>query len=511
MLWIVWLAAHFSMWMNDVAAAWVMTSLSTKPLLVALVQSASMLPVFIFGLPSGALADILDRRRYFMFTQFWAAGVALVLTLLTFTGTLNATMLLLLVFANGIGLAMRLPVFAALTPEVVPRNLLMTALSMNGVAANLARILGPLIAGVMIGAAGSEYVFAFNAVVCTVTGTMLARWKRAAKVSALPSERFLGAIRVGLQHVRQSSPFQLILLRVFLFLFQSIALIALLPLIARKLPGGGPGTFTILLAAMGGGAVMSALLLPRLRQHVTRDQLYRTGSIVFAMAMITMAMAPNLYVAVPAMIGGGFMWMSVLNSFNVAAQTTLPDWVRARGRAIYQMVMMGSGAAGSAVWGQVASATDVRTSLLLAAATTAAGLFVARRKHLPATDEDMNLLREWKAPELAVAVDPQEGPVLVTVEYHIDPQRAAEFASLMCESRRLWLAHGLLAWELFEDVSQPGCYIEHFIDESWAEYVRRNERMTASYGELRERKRALHVLEGTPLVRRFVARPGPHS
>jgi MFS family permease len=506
MLWVVWVTAHLCMWMNDVASAWMMTSLTTKPLLVALVQSAATLPVFLFGLPSGALADILDRRRYFMFTQFWAAGVALVLALLTFTGTLNATLLLLLVFANGIGLAMRWPVFAALTPEVVPRHQLMTALAMNGVAGNLARIVGPLIAGALIAAAGSKYVFALNALLCTITGVMLARWKRPAKVSPLPSERFIGAMRVGLQHVRQSSPFHLILLRTVLFFMQSISLVALLPLVARDLHGGGAGTYTVLLAAMGAGAVTSALLLPRLRQLASSDQLFRNGSIVFAIAMVATALAPHLVVAVLAMGVAGFMWLTVINSFTTAAQTTLPDWVRARGMAIYQMVVMGSGALGAAVWGQVASITNVHTSLLVAAVTGAAGVLVTRRMSMPIVEEDMNLLRGWKAPELAVVVDPQEGPVLVTVEYHIDPERASEFEAIMRESRRQWLAHGLLAWELFEDVARPGCYIEHFIDESWAEYVRRNERMTAGYAGLRERKQAMHVLPDPPAVRRFVAR-----
>jgi len=512
MLWIVWLAAHLSMWMNDVAAAWLMTSLSNNPLLVALVQSASTLPVFLLGLPSGALADILDRRRFFMFTQFWGAAVGLVLTVLTFTDMLNASALLLLVFANGIGLAMRWPVYAALTPEVVPRAQLMTALAMNGVGANLARIVGPLIAGALIAAAGSGYVFALNALLCTVTGFMLARWKRETKVSPLPSERFLGAIRVGVQHVRQSAQFHSILIRVSLFFLQSIALIALLPLVARALPGGGAGIYTLLLAAMGTGAVSAALLLPRLLQHTTRDQLFRNGSIVYAVAMTAAALAPNLYVAVPAMFAAGLAWLTVINSFTVAAQTALPDWVRARGMSIYQMVMMGSSALGAALWGQVASSTDVRTSLLLASVTAAAGLLVTRYFPVaPAAEEDLTPWREWKPPELAVPVEPEAGPVLVTIEYWIDPERAAEFEALMRESRRLWLRNGLLAWELFEDTSQPGCYIEHFIDESWAEYVRRNERMTVSYAELRERKQALHLRPEAPIIRRFVARPVARS
>ena len=204
MLWLAWLAANVTMWMNDVAAAWLMTTLTDSAVMVALVQAASTLPVFVLGLPSGALADIVDRRRYFAVTQLWVACVALLLCLASLAGALSAPLLLALTFANGIGLAMRWPVFAAIVPDLVPRHELPAALALNGVAMNMSRVIGPVLAGALLAGAGSAAVFALNAVLAIVAFVLILRWKSQRKVSALPGERFLGAMRVGLQHVAQS-------------------------------------------------------------------------------------------------------------------------------------------------------------------------------------------------------------------------------------------------------------------------------------------------------------------
>ena len=507
-LWIVWLVANTCMWMNDVAAAWLMTSLTSSPVMVALVQSASTLPVFLLGLPSGALADIVDRRRYLMFTQVWVAVIAVLICAAMLTDTLNAPLLLFLTLANGVGLAMRWPVYSALIPELVPRGELPQALALNGVGMNVSRIIGPAVAGALIAGAGPPYVFVLNAALSIATTLALLRWKREQKVSALPSEHMLGAMRVGVQHVRQSPHLKAVLLRVALFFLNSTALVALLPLVARQMRDGGAGTFTVLLASMGLGAIVTALWLPRIRSRMTRDELVRNGTVVQAAAMLAMAYAPNLYAAVPAMLVAGAAWIATANSLTVGAQMLLPDWVRARGMSIYQMALMGGTAVGAALWGQVASLSSVRTSLVLASVAALVALVAMRRMHVGGrAEEDLTPARLWTAPELAIPVEPDQGPVLVTVEYRIDPERKREFVEAMRESRRVWLSNGLLAWELFDDISDPGCFIEHLIDESWAEYVRRNERVSASYMLLRERKLGFHIGDEPPVIRRFVAEP----
>jgi MFS family permease len=409
MLWGVWVTANVCMWMNDVAAAWLMTSLTSSPVMVALVQSASTLPVFLLGLPSGALADILDRRQYFMVTQVWVAAVGLLICAVVAFDAISPPLLLVLTFANGIGLAMRWPVFAALVPELVPRPQLPAALALNGVAMNASRIIGPIVAGTLIASAGSAYVFALNAVLSVVAAIVIFHWKRERKVSALPGERFVGAMRVGLQYVRQSRRMHAVLVRVALFFLQSMALLGLLPLIAKGLPGGGAGSFTLLLAAMGAGAIVAALYLPRLRAMVSRDDLVAGGTVLQATAMLVVSIAPNVIVAALSMLVAGASWISVANSLTVSAQLALPDWVRARGMSIYQMALMGSSAIGAALWGQVATWSDVRTSLALAAVGAIVGLALTRRLQIEAgVVEDLTPAEFARPAGTDIDVDPRE-------------------------------------------------------------------------------------------------------
>ena len=509
MLWAVWMTANIAMWMNDVAAAWLMTSLTTSPVMVALVQSAATLPVFLLGLPSGALADILDRRRWFMATQIWVASVAVLTTGVILLGGMSAPLLLVLTFLNGMGLAMRWPVFAAIVPEIVPREQLSAALALNGIAMNASRIIGPILAGALIASAGSEYVFMLNALLSVAAAFAIKQWRREQKVSALPGERFLGAIRVGVQHVRQSSRMHAVLLNVSLFFMQSTALLALLPLTARGLHGGGAGTFTVLLASMGGGAVVAALFMPRIRQRLTRDELVRGGTLLFAAATVGVSLVPDVWFAVwlaaPCMVLAGMAWISVANSLTLSAQLSLPNWVRARGMSIYQMAMMGSSALGAAVWGQVASLSSVRTSLLLAAMGALLSVLATRPFKLESgVDEDLTPTDVIKPPQTKLDLDPLDGPVLVTVEYRIDPARAADFREVMQDSRRARLSTGVLSWGLFRDTADPGLFIEHFVDETWAEHLRRFDRMTAADVALRERRVAFHIGDGPPVVTRRI-------
>jgi MFS family permease/quinol monooxygenase YgiN len=508
MLWGVWVAANACMWMNDVAAAWLMTSLTSSPVMVALVQSASTLPVFLLGLPSGAMADILDRRQYFMVTQVWVAVVSLITCAVVAFGGISAPLLLALTFANGIGLAMRWPVFAAIVPELVPRDHLPQALALNGVAMNFSRIVGPIVAGAIIASAGSAWVFALNAVLSVAASIVIWRWRREQKVSALPGERFVGAMRVGLQYVRQSRRMHAVLLRVSLFFLQSMALIGLLPLVAKGLHGGGAGAFTVLLACMGAGAIAAAMYLPRLRAAVTRDKVVNFGTVLQAASMGVVSIAPNLAVAAGAMVVAGAAWISAANSLTVSAQLALPDWVRARGMSIYQMALMGSSAFGAALWGQIATWTDVRTSLVAASVGALAGLLVTRRFQVETgMTEDLTPAQFERPAGTDIELDPHEGPVLITVEYRIDPAAAPQFLEVMKESRRNRLRHGMLSWGLFRDPADPSRYIEHFVDESWVEHLRHFERMTASDLALRERRRAFHVGEQPPEVHRYIAQP----
>jgi MFS family permease len=506
-LWIAWLMANICMWMNEVAAAWMMTTLTTSPVMVALVQSAATLPMFLLGLPSGAIADIVDRRRYLMATQLWIAGIALLLAAVVLADGMSAPLLLALTFANGVGLTMRWPTFSAIVPELVPRPQLAAALALNGVSMNVSRIVGPLVAGSLIAGAGAQWVFALNAVLSFAAAHAVWRWRREARQSALPGERFVGAMRVGVQYARQSPLMRAVVVRVFLFFLQSTALLALLPLVARRLPGGGAGTYTLLLAGMGAGAVVIGVALPRWRQHWSRDRLIVSGTLLQALAMVAVALSSHLALSFFAMTLAGAAWLMVANSLTLSAQIALADWVRARGMAIYQMALMGGSASGAALWGQVAGWFDVRTALLAAAAFGLIQLPWSSRLRVEAgPDQDLAPTHPWEPPMASQAVDADAGPVLVMIEYRIDPAQAAAFREVMQESRAARLRLGALSWELFNDVSDPARYVEYFIDETWTEHLRRFERYSAADVSLRERRAAFHLGPEPPRVSRLLSR-----
>lgn len=502
MLWFTWLTANTTMWMNDVAAAWLMTSIAPSPLWVALVQSASTLPVFLLGLPSGALADTVDRRRYFILTQFWVAGVATILCVVILLGGMTAPLLLALTFANGIGLAMRWPVFAAIIPEVVSRPQMPQALALNGIAMNASRIIGPLAAGALIASFGTVYVFVLNAVLSILAGLTLIRWRRVHRESPLGREPLGSAMRVGLQYVRQSSRLRVLLLSISLFFVHSSGLMALLPLVARGLPGGQAGTFTLLLSGMGAGAIVAALAMPRIRQWMPLRPRVLLGTCVQSAGALAVAYAPNIWVAFPAMLFVGAAWITVANSLTVAAQMALPDWVRARGMSIYQMALMGSTAFGAALWGQVATWTSVATSIAISAVTSVVLLLVARATvNDRGTEEDLTPSRVIQVPDLPPPARP--GRILVRIEYRIDPAQQEAFLALMQESRRSRLRQGAREWQLLEDMAEPGRYVEQIIDDSWTEHMRRFDRISAADVALRDRRLAFHVGEEPPRVTRY--------
>ena len=387
-LWLVWLSANLTMWMNDVASAWLMTSLTDSALMVAMVQSALALPLFLLGLPSGALADIVDRRRYFALAQVWAGGVAMVLAALSFSDALSAPLLLACSFANGIGMAMRWPLFAAILPDLVRRDDLPAALALNGIAGNMARIIGPIIAGALLAGAGSPWVYLLNAALSVVALALILRWQPPPKSRVVPGERFVAAMRLGVQHVMRSPRMRIVLLRIFLFFLQATALMALMPLVALRLDGGGAAAFTSLLAAMGAGAVTLAVNLNRLRRHASGDTIVGGGICVHAAASIGVALAPTIWLAAPAVAVAGMAWIATANSLTVAMQLALPDWVRGRGMAIYQMAVMGGSAAGAALWGYLATISSVPASILTAAVLGPMVLLLTKRHGVCGSQDD---------------------------------------------------------------------------------------------------------------------------
>jgi MFS family permease len=463
LLWGTWLTANLCMWMNDVAAAWTMTSLTTKPIWVALVQSASTLPVFLLGLPSGALADILDRRRWLVATQFWLAATATALCAVTAAGLMTAPWLLVLVFANGIGLALRWPVFAAIVPELVPRSQLASALALNGMAMNLSRIVGPLVAGALIASAGSVWVFALNAVLSLLAGFVVLRWRHEHPKNPLGRERLVSAMRVGVQFVRQSPRMRAVLSRVSLFFFNSTALLALLPLVARGLAGGDAGTFTLLLACMGAGAIVAVLALPRLRQAYGRDDLVIGGAVVQSLRRGD-GRRPSAVGRVRRWSPPRMAWITVATRWRVGTDVAAELGPGAR-HGHYQMAIMGASRLGAALWGQVATLGSIQNRAPPPRGESGA-VDAARGALVTDSADEMRLARPRRLGGTAFVAPPKRA-VVTTVEILHRSARARAFVQVLQETRRARLSQGAIGWELLHDIGAPERFVEEIVDESW--------------------------------------------
>lgn len=505
MLWTATVVSNIGTWMQDVAAGWLMTSLAPSPAMVALVQAATTLPVFLFALPAGALADLMDRRKLLLVTQSSLLVVTASLGVLTQLDLVTPVVLLVFTFLAGLGAAMTAPAWQAIVPELVPRPALQSAIALNSLGINISRAIGPALGGFLIAAFGVAVPFFVNAVTFVGVLAALFVWKRQAVHSTLPGERFLGAIRTGLRYARESAPLRATLVRSAAFFVFASCYWSLLPLIARHELRGGPGLYGMLLTAIGLGAVAGALALPVLRKKISSDHLVVGGTAVTAAIMAALALAPRVEVALVAFLCAGGAWIAVLSSLNVSAQTALPNWVRARGLSVYLMVFFGSMALGSVIWGQTATYTGLQTALLIAAGGAVAAILVTRRWGVQSGGLDLAPSMHWPAPAVADAIAPDRGPVMITVEYRIDQAQAAAFVARLTELSHSRRRDGAFAWGVFEDAEKPGRYLEYFLVESWAEHLRQHERVTVADRDLQEGVQNFHLGPGKPIVSHFLA------
>ncbi len=496
-LWIATIVSNVGTWMQDVGAGWLMTSLSSSPAMVALVQSADSFPLMLLALPAGALADIVDRRRLLIAIQIYLVIVAGTLGLLSLLALTTAWSLLGFTFALGVGAALMLPAWSAVVPDLVPADEMPSAIALNSIAINASRAIGPAIAGILVAAVGPWSVFVLNALSYIGILVVLVRWRREHRKSALPAERFLSAIRVGVRFVLHARALQVVLIRGGGFFVFAAATWSLFPLIVRRELGRGPEIYGLLLTCIGVGAVAGAMLLPRLRTRVSRDVLVAGASALYALAALALAHVQNIGLLAVAMLATGVAWIAILSALQVAAQLTLPPWVRARGLAAFVVIFMGGMALGSILWGQVA----IRIGIPGALTTAALGMVVAIGLTWRFKLGEHRVLNfapslEWAAPVLAEVPEPDSGPVLVTIEYRVQPTKRVEFVTAMQALREMRRRNGAYFWELFHDSADPARYIECFMDESWLEHLRQHERVSVADREIQQRANQ-YLAEGT--------------
>jgi MFS family permease len=474
--------------MQDVGAGWLMTSLSSSPSMVALVEAADSLPVMLLALPAGALADIVDRRRLLIAVQVYLMIVAGALGVSTLLELTTAWWLLGFAFALGIGAALVMPAWAAIVPELVPPGEMPSAIALNSIAINVSRAIGPAIAGLLVAAVGAWLVFVLNALSYIGILAVLLRWRRVHRKSTLPTERFLTAIRVGIRFVMHAQPLQVVLIRGGAFFVFASATWSLFPLIVRRELGRGPEIYGLLLTCIGIGAVGGAMLLPRIRAKLSRDTLVAAASALYAVAALALAHVQNVGLLAVAMLATGVAWISILSALQVAAQATLPEWVRARGLAAFVVIFMGGMSLGSILWGQVATRIGIPATLTTAAIGMVIALGLTWRYKLGHHQVlDFRPSLDWAAPVLAEIPEPDSGPVLVTIEYRVQPAKRAEFVAAMQPVREMRRRNGAYFWELFHDSADPARYIECFMDESWLEHLRQHERVSVADREIQQR------------------------
>ncbi|PBB69754.1 MFS transporter [Mesorhizobium sp. WSM4312] len=507
-VWSASLVSNFGGLIQGVGAAWMMTTIATSPYQVALVQASTTLPIMLFALVAGAIADSFDRRKVMLVAQTFMLVVSVLLTVFTWYGLITPWTLLAFTFLIDSGTALNSPSWQASVGDMVPRNKVPAAVALNSMGFNLTRSVGPAIGGIIVAATGAAAAFAANAVSYIGLIIVMARWKPDVPVSTLPRESLGAAMGAGLRYVAMSPNIGKVLVRGAAFGFSAGAVLALLPLVARDVVKGDALTYGIMLGSFGIGAVGGALISVRLRQLLSSETMVRCAFAGFAVCAFNAALSHHAWQTSLGLLVGGACWVIALSHFNVTVQMATPRWVVGRVLSVYQTATFGGIALGSWIWGVVADAHGAETALIAAAIAMLAGGAIGLVLPLP-QQQVLNLdpLNRFKEPHLALDLKPRSGPIAIMIEYIIRHEDEAEFLATMAERGRIRRRDGARNWTLARDLENPSIWIEHYHTPTWLEYVRHNGRITHADAMVGERLRALHSGDEPPRVRRVIERP----
>jgi len=506
-IWTATLVSNVGGWMYGAASGWLMTGLDPDPLIVALVQAASTLPICLFAIPAGALADIFDKRRYLIVVETVTTAVCAVYAVVVSLGLATPGNLLLFTFLIGAAGALTVPAWQAIVPLLVPRQDLPPAIAANSVGVNISRALGPALGGALIAWFGIALPFWINAISNVAIVGSLLWWRAPGRAKTLlPAERFGGAIVTGLRYARHNLHLRRTLMRAIGFFLFASAYWALLPLVARtQIAGGGPSLYGILLGVIGAGAVAGAFFLPYLKSKFGPNGIVALGALGQALAMLLYGLAHEPFIALGASIIAGATWIAAVATLNVSAQVALPDWVRGRGLALYATVFFGCLALGSVAWGEVAAWVGLPAAHFLAAAGAVIAIPLTWRWKLQTgAGVDLTPSMHWPAPITKEAIDEDRGPVLIMVEYRIDPKNRAAFLKALARLEDQRRRDGAYTWGVFDDAAEEGHIVETFLVGSWMEHMRQHERVTNADRIIQDAVDGFH-LGGAPKVTHFVA------
>jgi MFS family permease len=506
-LWLALTASNIGTWFHEVAAAWLMTELAPRPLMVSLVKASLTLPMLILVLPAGALADVVDRRKLLLGAQSWMLLAAGTLAGLAAAGQVTPWILLGLTFALGLGNAMVAPAGQAIIPELVPTAELSQAMTLRGIGINVARALGPALGGYIVGQFGVSIAFTLNSVSFAGVIGVLWFWDREVTESVLPGERIIGAMRTGLRYAGNSPELRAVLVRGAAFIFFGSALWALLPLVAKRIYQQPATGYGIMLGSIGMGALVGGAILPSIRSKISADNLVSGAVILYGAVAASLPFFPAFWMSCLTLVIAGLGWLTILATLNAAAVGSVPDWVRARAVAIYNLIFFGGMGLGSIAWGLVAETFGVPITLVVIAVGMILGLFSHFLVTIRSPETmDWSPSYHWANPGTAeLTKSDDRGPVLVTVEYLIDQNRCDEFLNEILNLKPVRLRSGASRWYVFQDPEQERRFVEIFVVESWVEHMRQHERVTEEDRRIQNRVDSFHVGDGEPEVSHLIS------
>jgi MFS family permease len=506
-LWATTLLSNLGALIQGVGASWMMVIIAQSDDMVALVQAATTLPIMIFSLAAGALADNFDRRRLMLVAQGSMMAASVALAILAIAGQITPWLLLAFTFLLGCGTALHNPSWQSSIGDIVPREDIPAAVTLNSMAFNLVRSVGPAIGGLMVAAGGAATAFAFNAVSYVPLILALLRWKRDPVKSSLPRESFGSAIWAGLRYVSMSPSLLKVISRGLIFGFGAIAVLALLPLVARDFVGGGAITYGLLLGSFGAGAIIGALMNAPVREAFSNETIVRAAFLGFALSAVVVAWSRQTWLSCLGLLPAGTCWVLTLSLLNVTVQLSTPRWVVGRALSLYQTATFGGMALGSWLWGYLAATHDTPTALVSSGAVLVAGAAAGLRFALPEFGAlNLDPLNRFKEPALRLDLRPRSGPIMIMVDYEIAQEDVPAFLKAMTERRRVRIRDGAQQWALLRDLENPNIWAETYHVPTWVEYLRHNHRRTQADAEISEKLLALHRGGNRPRVRRMIER-----
>lgn len=511
-IWSASLLSNFGQLILGVGAAWEMTRLTAGqargPEMVALVQTAMMLPYMLIAVPAGAIADMLDRRKVALTGLAFASFAAAVLTFLAYAGLTTPWLLLGFSALIGVGVALYGPAWQASVSEQVKGDHLPAAIALTAISYNVARSVGPAIGGLIVMAAGAAAAFAINAVFYLPLLAAFFFWQRRHIPPRLPPERIDRAIISGWRYALHSPPIRTVLVRSLTISMSGASVAALTPLLARDLLGGDASTFGLLLGAYGVGAVGGALFTSDVRERFKPENSFRFCAIMTGLMIVVMGTSTDLIVTMLAMAVAGATWMLLFSLMNVGVQLSSPRWVTARALSWYQAALTGGVAIGAWLWGYVAAHAGLTNAFMLSGVAVILMPLIGLLLPMPAVSlAQVEMVELTSEPEVALGLTTRSGPIVLEIDYHVDPDRARDFYNVIRRMQRVRLRNGGYNWSISRDIADPTLWTERYQCPTWGDYLRQRSRLTQADMELQAEVDSFDLEAGKRRVRRRLERP----